>query len=97
MGIKVKGQYIIGSAFWTFKYMNESVFSKARYMNGVGFEIPARTPEPHLPPSYPPPQPPPHPTSQTLTKLSDNVTLKYLFLKYDKYMDILFLLKLECE
>ena len=53
MGIKVKGQYMNGSIFWTIKYMNESVFSKARYMNGVGFEILARTPVPHLSPSYP--------------------------------------------
>ena len=29
--------------------MNGSVFSKARYMNGVGFEILARTPVPKLP------------------------------------------------
>ena len=28
-------------------------FSKARYMNGVGFEILARTPAPKLPLSYP--------------------------------------------
>ena len=35
--------------------MSGSVFSKARYMNGVGFEILARTPVPQLPPSYPPP------------------------------------------
>ena len=41
------------------KYMNGSVFSKARYMNGVGFEILARTPVPKLPLSYPPPPPPP--------------------------------------
>ena len=38
--------------------MNGSVFSKARYMNGVGFEILARTPVPKLPLSYPPPHPP---------------------------------------
>ena len=35
--------------------MNGSVFSKARYMIGVGFEILARTTVPQLPPSYPPP------------------------------------------
>ena len=35
--------------------MNRSVFSKARYMNGVGFEILARTPVPKLPPPPPPP------------------------------------------
>ena len=34
--------------------MNGSVFSKARYMNVVGFEILARTPVPKLPLSYPP-------------------------------------------
>ena len=38
--------------FWMVKYMNGSVFSKARYMNGVGFEILARTPVLQLPPSY---------------------------------------------
>ena len=49
------------STFWMIKYMNGSVFSwtqyiirsevfsKARYMNGVGFEILARTPVPKLP------------------------------------------------
>ena len=31
------------------KYMNGSVFSKASYMNGVGFEILARAPVPKLP------------------------------------------------
>ena len=37
-------------------------FSKARYINGVGFEILARTPVPLLPLSYPPsPPPPPRP------------------------------------
>ena len=41
------------STFQAFKYMNECVFSKARYMNGLGFEILARTPVPQLPPSYP--------------------------------------------
>ena len=35
--------------------MNGSIFSKARYMNGVGFEILARTPVPKLPLSPPPP------------------------------------------
>ena len=40
--------------FWMIKYMNGSVFSKARYMNGVGFEILARTPIPKLSLSYPP-------------------------------------------
>ena len=41
------------STFRTIKYMNMSVFSKARYMCGVGFEILARTPVSHLPISYP--------------------------------------------
>ena len=31
-------------------------FSKARYMDGVGFEILARTPVSQLPLSYPPPR-----------------------------------------
>ena len=35
--------------------MNGSVSSKAIHINGVGFEILARTPVPQLPPSYPPP------------------------------------------
>ena len=42
------------STFLMIKYMNGFVFSKARYMNGVGFEILARTPVPKLPLSYPP-------------------------------------------
>ena len=37
------------STFWMIKYMNGSIFSNARYMNGVGFEILARTPVPKLP------------------------------------------------
>ena len=37
------------STFWIIKYMNRSVFSKARYMNGVGFEMLARTLVPKLP------------------------------------------------
>ena len=53
------------STFWMIKYMNGSVFSKARYMNRVGFEILARTPVPKLPllpfPPPPAPPPPPHP------------------------------------
>ena len=35
--------------------MNGSVFSKARNINRVGFEILARTPIPQSPPSYPTP------------------------------------------
>ena len=46
--------------------MNGSVFfSKARYMNRVGFEILARTPVPNLPKSYPPL--PPHTHTHTHT------------------------------
>ena len=56
---KVKGQYMNRSAFWMIKYTNGSVVSKARYMNGVGFEILARTPVSKLPLSYPSPPPPP--------------------------------------
>ena len=44
------------STFWMIKYMNGSVFSKARYMNVVGFEILARTPVPPPPPPPPPPR-----------------------------------------
>ena len=41
------------STFWMIKYMNGFIFfSKARYMNGVGFEMLARTPVPKLPLSY---------------------------------------------
>ena len=43
------------STFRIIKYMYGSVFSKAMYMNGVGFEILARTPVSQLPPlSYTP-------------------------------------------
>ena len=45
---------------------NKSVFSKARYMNGEGFEILARTPVPKLPLSYTPPPPHPHPKLTSL-------------------------------
>ena len=54
---EIKGQYMNRSTFWMIKYMYGSVFSKARYMNGVGFEILARTPVPKLPLSYPSPSP----------------------------------------
>ena len=54
MGIKIKGQYMNRSTFWTIKYMKGAIFSKGRYMNGVGFELLARTLVPHLSPSYPP-------------------------------------------
>ena len=55
---KIKGQYMNRSPFWMIMYMIGSIFSKARYMNGVGFEILGRTSVPKLPLSYPPP---PHP------------------------------------
>ena len=58
---KIKGQYINRSAFRMIQYMTGSVFSKAGYMNGVGFEILARTPVPQLTPNYPTPAPPPPP------------------------------------
>ena len=58
MGIKIKGQYMNRSTFWTIKYMKGAIFSKDRYMNGVGFELLAHTLVPHLSPSYPlPPNP----------------------------------------
>ena len=43
------------------KYMIESVFSKARIINVVGFEIQARTPVQQLPQGYTTPAPPPPP------------------------------------
>ena len=43
MGIKIKGQYMNRSTFWTIKYMKGAIFSKGRYMKGVGFELLART------------------------------------------------------
>ena len=47
-------------------YINGSVFSKARYMNGVGFEILTRTLVPQSPLSSPyPPRPLPTPLSPT--------------------------------
>ena len=49
-----KNQRAVYETFRMIRYMNGSVFSKARYMNGVGFEILARTFVPKLPPSYPP-------------------------------------------
>ena len=56
---KIKGQCMNRSTVWMIKYMNGYVFSKARYMNRVGFEILARTPVPKLPLSYHPPPPSP--------------------------------------
>ena len=55
---KIKGQYMNRSTFRMIKYIN-SVFSKARYMNGVGFEKLTRTPSPPPPPpahTHTPPQ-----------------------------------------
>ena len=58
---KIKGQYMNRSTFWVYEWVR---FFKGQDMNGVGFEILARTPVPKLPISYPPPPlppPPPHP------------------------------------
>ena len=66
---KIKGQYMNRSTFWMIKYMNGwpgSVFLKARNMNGVGFEILARTPVPKLLLGYFPPPPPPPSHTHTL-------------------------------
>ena len=66
------------STFRMIKYMIGSVFSKARYMNGVGFEILARTPVPQLPPSY-------HPTPSRVdhdTARSGNIPYQRLIIKY---------------
>ena len=57
--IEIKGQYMNRSTFRTIKYMNGSFFVfvfffRARYMNGVCFEILARTPVPQLHPKLPP-------------------------------------------
>ena len=58
------GQHFRWSSIWMGPF-----FSKARYMNGVGFEVLARTPVPKLSPSYipsyPPPPPPPHTHTHT--------------------------------
>ena len=61
-GYKIsKGSIWIGQHFgWSSIWMGP-FFSKARYMNGVGFEILARTPVPKLALSYTPPRPPPRP------------------------------------
>ena len=53
------------STFWMIKYMNGSVFSKARYINGVGFEILARTSVLTL--SYTPSPYTPHPPRAKFT------------------------------
>ena len=56
------------SKFWTIKYMNGSIFSKARHMNRVGFEILARSSVSQLPPSYPLiPPPTPHPRGKCVS------------------------------
>ena len=61
------------------KYMNGSVFSKARYMNGVSFEILARTPVPKLPP--PPPPPPTKKKNKKIKNTNSNLT-EYILNSY---------------
>ena len=56
------------------KYMNGFVFFQ-RYMNGVGFEILARTTVPKLPLLRPPPHPPPPPPPHTHTHESQTSKL----------------------
>ena len=60
------------STFQMIWYMNGSVFSKTRYMNGVDFEILARTPEPKLPQSYPSPTPTPSLGDLVGTRLTED-------------------------
>ena len=62
---KSKGSIWLGQHFRRFSIWMGPFFSNARYINGVGFEILARAPVPHLPQNYlpnppPPPPPPPH-------------------------------------
>ena len=66
------------STVWMIKYMNGSVFSKVRYMNGVGLEILARTPVPKLPPKLPPP-PLPHPGPEVIKLFSCSTQLSMKF------------------
>ena len=73
MGTKNQRAVYYRSTFWMIKYMNGSVFSKARYMNGVGFEILARTPVPKLTLSHTP-HPPPRPL-EAVCHSSSNFTL----------------------
>ena len=61
------------STFWMIKYMNGSVFSKARYMNRVGFEILARTPVPKLALSSP------HPPPEDRTGVTDLLPLRDVY------------------
>ena len=64
------------STFRTIKYMNGSIFSKASNMNGVGFEVLARTPVPHLPPIYhtfPLPSPSASPTRFFVCRFTKNL------------------------
>ena len=51
-------------------------------MNGVGFEILARTPVPKLPLSYPPPPPPPAPPPEDFCDFFLNFLSKKIFLLF---------------
>ena len=79
---KIKGQYMNRSTFWMIKYMNGFVLSKAMYMNGVGFEILARTPLPQLSLIYPPPPHPRHPLSFINSSELHNFALCWLELHF---------------
>ena len=68
------------------QYMNGSIFSKVRYMNGVGFEILARTPVPKLSPSSPPPAPPPTPPPPPPTSFSPTLLLPSVSFLVYSYM-----------
>ena len=48
-------KYMNGSLFSKALYMNGSLFSITRYMNGVCFKVSGGTSVPKLPPSSPPP------------------------------------------
>ena len=64
---KSKGSIWIGQHFGWSSIRMGPFFSKARYMNGVGFEILARTSVTKLPLGYPFPPPPPHRPPPPLT------------------------------
>ena len=84
------------STFWMIKYMNGSVFSKARYMNEVGFEILARTPVPKLPLSYPTSSTDLFETLQVFLSWSEDVHLvfglssHYFFIYCFHFFDLVF-------